>query len=488
MMLRLSFQSQKGGLLIPSGLLLAAILCGVALFTFLDRVGTSQVQQAGESAVDSISRVIESEIHDVRSAVELMSSSPGLLPAAYSSNAENIEKANQVMDRYKQTLGFSVCYFLDLKGNALASSNRNDPDNFVGSNYAFRPYFKEALSGNGAVYMAQGITSKARGVYGSYPVKSENGKILGIVVIKKDVKEIEMLLSSYKRFFFITPEGVIFMSGENNAVLRALWPVSQEKSLALKESRQFSLDSFISLLPGPVQDGDKVNFDGRSFKVFRRHLGPPGWSVVFLAPLENVFYFRSFGIAVSFFIGIIILLTMMWEVRSNRAKDLLSESEERFRGAFEAAPIGMALVGLNGRWLKVNKIVCEIMGYPAEELLKKKFQEITHPDDLQVEFLNLRRLLDGETSNYQMEKRYFHKNGNLLWTLLSVSLVRNKKGVPIYFVSQIEDITAQKQDGDRFKKKVEELERFNKIAVARELKMIELKEKIKKLEQGKESA
>ena len=71
---------------------------------------------------------------------------------------------------------------------------------------------------------------------------------------------------------------------------------------------------------------------------------------------------------------------------------------------------------------------------------------------------------------------------------MSVSLVRNKKGVPVYFVSQIEDITAHKQDGDRFKKKVEELERFNKIAVARELKMIELKEKIKTLEQGKEGA
>ncbi len=482
---RFLFHNKKGGLLIPAGLLLAAILCGFVLVAFLDRVGTAQVLQNGEGSVESISRVIESEIYDVRSAAQLMSSSPGLLPAAYSPNAENIEKANQVLDRYQQTLGFSVCYFLDLKGNALASSNRSDPDSFVGSNYAFRPYFKEALSGNGAVYMAQGVTSKERGVYGSYPVKSENGKILGIIAIKKDVGEIEMLLSAYKRFFFITPEGVIFISGEKSAILKSLWPVSPEKGMALNESRQFSQNSFLNLLPEPVQDGDKVTFSGKSFKCFRRALGLPGWSVVYLAPLENVFFFRSFGAAISFFIGIIILLMMMWESRNARGKDLLSESEERFRGAFEAAPIGMALVGLNGRWLKVNKVVCEIMGYPEQELLKKKFQEITHPDDLQAEFLNLRRLLDGEVPNYQMEKRYFHRDGHLVWTLLSVSLVRNRKGNPIYFVSQVEDITSRKQDGERFKKKVEELERFNKIAIARELKMIELKEKIKALEQGK---
>lgn len=488
MHLRLSLYDRKGGLLIPAGLLLAVILCGFALVTFLSHVGTIQVQQAGESAVESISRVIENEIHEVRSVVELMSSSPGILPAVFSPNTENIEKANLVLDRYNKTLGFSVCYFLDLQGNALASSNRNDPTSFVRKNYAFRPYFQEALRGEGSFYLAQGVTSKELGVYGSYPVKDEKGNPRGVLVVKKNARDIEALLSGYKRFFYITPEGVIFLSGEKASILKSLWPISPEKSLALKESRQFSLDPFPSLLPGPAQDGDKVNFDGKSFKVFRRHLGPPGWSVVFLAPFENVYYFRAFGSAVSFFIGVIILLMMIWEYRNARGKELLRESEERFRGSFEAAPIGMALVGLNGRWLKVNKIVSEIMGYPAEDLLKKKFQEITHPDDLQAEFLNLRRLLDGEIPNYKMEKRYFHRDGQLVWTLLSVSLVRNKKGVPIYFVSQIEDISSRKQDGDKLKQKVEELERFNKIAVARELKMIELKEKIKAFEQGKEGA
>ena len=483
-----SFHGQRGGFLIPAGLLVAAILSGFLLVTLMNRVGMTQVQQAGENALESISRTLEGEIQEVISTAELMSSSPGILPLAHSPNAENIEKANVVLDRYQKALGLSVCYFLDPEGNVLASSNRNDADSFIGNNYSFRPYFKEALSGEGAFYMAQGVTSKTRGIYGSYPVKDGKGKVLGIIGIKKDIEEIEALLSGRKPFFYTTPEGVIFITTEKRDILKSLWPVAPEQARALKESRQFNQDSFENLFTQPVRDGDTVSLRGKSFKCFRRSLGPQGWSLVFLASLENVFYFRSFGFTVSFFMGIIILLMMIWEFRNARAKEFLRESEERFRGAFEAASIGMALMGLNGRWLKVNKVVCEMMGYPEQDLLKKKFQEITHPDDLQSEFLNLRRLLNGEIANYKMEKRYFHKDGHTLTILLSVSLVRNKKGLPAYFVSQLEDISLHKQDEEKLNKKVRELERFNRVSVGRELKMIELKEKIKALERNKEAA
>jgi PAS domain S-box-containing protein len=123
----------------------------------------------------------------------------------------------------------------------------------------------------------------------------------------------------------------------------------------------------------------------------------------------------------------------------------LVESEERFRGAFESAAIGMALVAPDGRWLRVNPSVCRIVGYSPEELLATTFQAITHPEDLDTDVEFVRQMLEGSIPHYQMEKRYFHKDGHVVWVLLSVSLVRDGGGRPLYFVAQIQDISARKE-------------------------------------------
>ena len=120
-------------------------------------------------------------------------------------------------------------------------------------------------------------------------------------------------------------------------------------------------------------------------------------------------------------------------------------SEERFRNAFESAGIGMAIVGLDGRWVRVNQTLCEIVGYPADVLLEKTFQEITHPDDLAADLANVQELLDDRRRSYQMEKRYFHRDGHVVWINLTASLVRDAAGAPVHFITQIEDITVRKQ-------------------------------------------
>jgi PAS domain S-box-containing protein len=127
------------------------------------------------------------------------------------------------------------------------------------------------------------------------------------------------------------------------------------------------------------------------------------------------------------------------------ADSRLVESEERFRGAFEFAAIGMALVAPDGRWLRVNPSLCRIVGYSPEELLDTTFQAITHPADLDADVEYVQRMLEGSLPHYQMEKRYLHKHGHLVWIQLSVSLVRGGDGQPLYFVSQIQDISARKE-------------------------------------------
>lgn len=124
---------------------------------------------------------------------------------------------------------------------------------------------------------------------------------------------------------------------------------------------------------------------------------------------------------------------------------LVQEREQQLAQAFRYAPIGMALVSLNGTWMKVNHSVCQLLGYSEEELLRITFQDITHPEDLHSDLQHLKQLVGGEIEAYSMEKRYFHKNGHIVWALLNVSLVRSDNGDPLYFVSQIKDITELKR-------------------------------------------
>jgi PAS domain S-box-containing protein len=131
-----------------------------------------------------------------------------------------------------------------------------------------------------------------------------------------------------------------------------------------------------------------------------------------------------------------------------RTRAVLEESEERFRATFDQAAVGIAHVGTDGRWLRVNRKLCDIVGYRPDELLTLTFQDITHPDDLAADLAQVRRLLAGEITTYSMEKRYFRKDRSLVWINLTVSLVRTPEGQPKYFISVVEEITEKKRVQD----------------------------------------
>ncbi len=128
-----------------------------------------------------------------------------------------------------------------------------------------------------------------------------------------------------------------------------------------------------------------------------------------------------------------------------RLEAALKQSEEQFRGAFEYSAMGLALVDLNKNWLQINDSLCIMLGYTKEELLKISFKEITHPEDLGIDLLNVERLIAGEIESFKIEKRYYHKNGSIIWVLLVVSKVIDKQGNINHLVAQIENITQRKE-------------------------------------------
>ncbi|OSM07104.1 PAS domain S-box protein [Magnetofaba australis] len=140
-----------------------------------------------------------------------------------------------------------------------------------------------------------------------------------------------------------------------------------------------------------------------------------------------------------------ILMNLHDLTESRRAQQSLIESEERFRTVFEQAAVGIGHVAPDGRWLRVNNKLCQIVGYAREELLQLSFQEITHPDDLNTDIELVQQMLQRKIEHYTLEKRYIAKDGRTIWVNLTVALVFKKGGEPDYFISVVEDISQRKR-------------------------------------------
>jgi C4-dicarboxylate-specific signal transduction histidine kinase len=153
-----------------------------------------------------------------------------------------LDDANSILDHFTEALQVDVCYLMDRQGNTIASSNRLDPDSFVGENFSFRPYFELAIQGSPATYMARGITSRIRGVYYSYPVYGDGEEApLGVAVIKSPVSLIEEgFKNAFEGTVLLTdPHGITFISNREDWLYRSLWKLSPEEVKRISGTQQF---------------------------------------------------------------------------------------------------------------------------------------------------------------------------------------------------------------------------------------------------------
>lgn len=176
---------------------------------------------------------------------------------------------------------------------------------------------------------------------------------------------------------------------------------------------------------------------------------------------------RSFVLdspAAAFSIGLFVVMGLLYALIFERLRRAQALDRTGFDALFEQAAVGFAMVAPDGRWLRANRKLCEIVAYPREELLARTFQEITHPDDLAADLDNVRRMLAGEIASYAMEKRYLRKNGETVWINLTVGLIWKTDRTPDYFVSVVEDISARKASEAALAANTERLREANRLA------------------------
>ncbi|MBF0377247.1 MAG: hypothetical protein HQK72_07165 [Desulfamplus sp.] len=202
------------------------------------------------------------------------------------------EKINAILDNFAYSLNLEVCYLMDKNGTTIASSNRGEPDSFVGKNFAFRPYFLEALEDRPSTYFALGTTSMKRGVYYSHPVyNSQSHEIIGVAVMKASVELIESKLfaGSEGILLVVDPNGIIFISNKQEIKLMLMWELGQDEIEKIKLTRQFGDIELLWTGFTPLSEGYMFDKNMEKYLYSQMPLdGYKGWKIVHLRNVKEI--------------------------------------------------------------------------------------------------------------------------------------------------------------------------------------------------------
>jgi len=346
------------------------------------------------------------------------------------SPGNSLSRANIILDHFRGALGADVCYVMDRNGRTIASSNRNEPDSFVGNNFAFRPYWKEAIRGMPATYMALGVTSNVRGVYFSHPVYGNPGAPpIGVAVIKVSTAPIEReFLQGGKGIVLLTgPKGIVFVASRKEWIYRSLQGLTQEDVEEVALSQQFG--------PGPWEwsglsilgDGTARDAAGRVYRFYRLDVSAyPGWSVVYLSDLQAVArkisgpLFRATGsiiLALCVLIGISVFFLYRKAsddiLRRKAAEEALREAQKelklhsgelerqvkertrRFTSILRHTPAVVYVKDREGRYAYVNPRFTELFGVRNAQIRGKTDFDVFPPEFADVLRKNDRRVFEG---------------------------------------------------------------------------------------------
>lgn len=200
-----------------------------------------------------------------------------------------------------------------------------------------------------------------------------------------------------------------------------------------REVNPYTLQIRRDQLKDSLQAKWHVSVGGREWAV--RFVAAPGWD---RASGQRALFTLVLGLCLTAALTGYLLLLSIGQRRAARYQTTLAEREERFHAIFQQAAMGIARVGLDGRWLEVNRKLCGIVGYTPEEMLSRTYRDLTHPDDLQACPEFVLKVLTNDNPSYHVEKRYIRKSGETIWVNVTISLVHNPDGSPKYFISMIE--------------------------------------------------
>ncbi|MCL4504277.1 MAG: PAS domain S-box protein [Deltaproteobacteria bacterium] len=454
---------------------LSASIGGFLYYSSLKQAVFREAERQAQTRLVMIKKNLSSFLSENIKPVKALAGMQGLQQALAKRDAASLQRANAVLDHFKDTLDVDVCYLMDRRGYTIASSNRHTADSFVGQNFSFRPYFRQAIHGQAATYLALGTTSGRRGAYYSHPVYGEQGQPLGVAVIKISIEHIEELVANdEERVSVIDPQGVFFVSSRPEWLYHTLRQLTPEQASRLAGTRQFGAGPWKWTGLSLKEDNTAVDRQGNHYLVGRLGLDHyPGWKVVQLrGPHTMAKIFADPALKITGYI--IIFLAMLvglsvgflyWRAsgdigRRRSAEIALQNSEQRYRTIYNSAPAMLHSIDTAGRLVMVSDHWLKTLGYERGEVIGRKvtdfFSEASRHYAGEAVFPDFFRRGFCKDISYQ----YLRKNGEPMEVLLSAIAERDEAGKIVRSLAVSIDVTERKKAEEALKHAQEELSRY----------------------------
>ncbi len=445
----------------------------------LKKAALTEAEQHADVRLKNISRHLSFVLSQNAGSVRLMAGLKEIRDAVQSASPEILSEANAVLDHFRQTLDADICYLINEKGYTVASSNRNDPDSFVGKIYSFRPYFHKSIRGEPFVYMALGVTSEKRGAYCSHPVYYDETGMnpAGVAVIKTsiDLIEREFALSRDEILLVTDPMDIIFLSSRQEWICRSTRDLLPEEKDMISQSMQFGEGPWNRIDMTIKAEGYAVDSSGNRYVTRKTELeNHPGWQIIYLQNIRSIS--RKISAPMIRITGEIILvvciliglsLSVLYRkasreiLRRRAAERSLRESEERYRSIYHNAPAMLhsvnreaCLVSVSDHWLKM-------LGYERDEVIGRKLGEFLTEDS--AFYLENHVIPEFYEKGFINDVPYcfVKKNGETIDVLLSAFGERDREGNIIRSLAVSIDITQRLRAEEALKKAKEELSRYS---------------------------
>ena len=463
--------------------LLAFLSASVGGFLFYATLRSDAITDAERRAVSRLAMIhknIDAFLSENVKPVETLAGLKELrLRLIYRDDKKIQQQTNQILDHFQISLKTDVCYLMDQTGLTVASSNRNAKDSFVGKNFSFRPYFKQAFKTPPATYLALGTTSKRRGVYFSYPVHDEvNGHILGVAVIKTPIENIEKELGTMtgEMVMVTDPHGVIFISTRKDWLYHVLEPLSSHEKDKIGRSRQFGEGPWNWVGLTIHNNNSAIDKENQAYLFHQKDLiAYPGWKVLHLQNLKTIAdsvsrpLIRIIGpviLALCFLIGTAVFFLYRRAsselIGRRNAEVALRESEERYRSLYHDTPAMLHSIDDKGKLISISDYWTEAMGYSREEVIGKPLTDFFTPESRIYAQKTVFPAFFNTGFCKDVPYRFIKKDGKVIDVLLSAVAVRDKKDKIIRSLAVSVDVTERKKAEEALRGAKEQLSRYSK--------------------------
>ena len=430
--------------------------------------------QRAESLKDSIFHIITENRKSARALAGL----DDIREALEVKGAQDIDTANPVLDHFRKALEVDVCYLMDASGKTIASSNRLDPDSFLGKNYAFRPYFQQAMQGDSALYLAVGVTSGKRGIYCSHPVEKKDGHgPAGVVVIKSSLQTVEKDPDdgSLGEVLLVNERGMIFVSSREDWLYQGLWDLKPDEAVEISSTMQFGAGPWKSIGFKKKSRDSIIDASGNEYLFCELDMAVyPGWSVIYVGSIEKIYakiieplvgIGGRLALVLSVLVAVAVLLlygTAATDIKRRKlAEEALRESEDRYRTLVQSIQDGLFII-LDSRIEFVNEALARMIGYDVSDVIGMNFQQLVAPEDREMVEHRYRRRQLGEPVPSEYEFHILHKDGKArVFVNMNVGLVEH--GGKMATMGTVKDITARKK-AEEERSRIQKLESIGVLA------------------------